>query len=59
MVKLVYILLNTDVNTTLHMYSDKHVEIRSGKEGVDCFKKDLEHVLLMGNKQVLNSTNLN
>lgn len=47
MVKLVYILLNTDVNTTRHMYSDKHVETRSGKEGVDCFKKDLEHVLLM------------
>jgi hypothetical protein len=38
----VYIfILNSDVNAILHMYSDKYIGTRSGKEGVD-YKKDLE-----------------
>lgn len=36
----VYI-LNSDVNAILHMYSDKYIGTRSGKEGVNYFKKGL------------------
>lgn len=50
------------VSMQFYMYvlkcnSDGQIETSSGKEGVDYFKKDWEHVWLMGNNQVLNSTN--
>lgn len=34
-------ILNSDVNAILHLYSDKYIGTRSGKEGVNYFKKDL------------------
>lgn len=37
--------------------SDGQIETSSGKEHVHYFKKDWKHVWLMGDNQVLNSTN--
>lgn len=49
------------VSTKFYIYvfkfnSDGQIETSCGKEGVD-YKKSWEHVWLMGNNQVLNSTN--
>lgn len=51
-------ILNWVVSMQFSLYLNSYGQIESstGKEGVDYFKKTWEHVWLMGNNQVLNST---